>query len=282
MHTARCSVRPQLRAGRIIPLLVADTPLTALALHRAKAPAAAVGGFSISAVQARPDEGSMSRDEYLCRIEEILRAAPETAFVVDGESGFGDPESFFAEIARLPNAAVVFLEDQVTGDKRCGHMDRHAIVSVDEMQAIIRSAKRAQQNGEPMIMARTDARSAEGSIEAAIERGRAYAAAGADALFVEAPRSIEELKLIVSSFPQIPLLANIIEGGKTPELSAGELEELGFSFVVRPVAATLVYSRLICEMIEEFYGTGDLKQFYARHGKPALEEFRRLIGLSRL
>ncbi|MCB0346591.1 MAG: isocitrate lyase/PEP mutase family protein [Bdellovibrionales bacterium] len=279
--TTRISLRPLLKQNKIIPLLVADTPQTALALHQSGAKAAAVGGFSISAVQGRPDDGTMRRDEYLSLVAPVLNAAPQTAFVIDGEAGFGNPAEFISLIAKHPNASMIFIEDQVPTDKRCGHMDRHALVSVEEMQNNIREAVSAQINGEPMIMARTDARSAEGSIEAAIDRAKAYVEAGADALFVEAPRSVEELKLICESFPDTPLLANVIEGGKTPELSASQLEELGFSLVVRPVSVSLVYSKIVQEMISDFYGSGSLESFYRAHGKPELEDFRTFIGLNK-
>ncbi len=281
MTITRLSLRPLLAQKKIIPLLAADTPQTALALNEIEVPAAAIGGFSVAAVQGKPDNATMTRGEYLSLIGPILDSAPQTAFVIDGEDGFGDPAELVRLLSKYSNAAMIFIEDQMPGDKRCGHMDRHQIVPIERMQENIRSAVSAQNDGEPMIMARTDARSAQDSIQAAIDRGQAYAEAGADALFIEAPRSIDELELIGRSFQGVPLLANIIEGGKTPELSATELEELGFAMVVRPVSVSLIYSKLIREAAAEFYSTGALDEFFLRHGKPDLESFRKFIGLGK-
>lgn len=262
-------------------LLTADTAQTARAFEEISAPLASVGGFSISAVRGKPDNGLLDFESFVSATREITSAAPGVHFLVDAEAGYGNPERTIAELCSIPNIAIVFIEDQIEGDKRCGHMDRHAIVPVEQMSLRIESALAGRKSsGYPIIMARTDARSAEGSIEAAIARGKRYLEAGAEALFIEAPRSRVELEQVAKSFPGIPLMANLIEGGKTPELSFTELEQMGFRFIARPVATSLVYSRLMREMAREFYQTGELNDFYATYGKPELEEFRNFIGLA--
>lgn len=282
MSSERVSIRPLLQPGRALALLAADTPQTALAMHQAGVKAAAVGGFSINAIRGEPDHGQLSLDEYLEILKPLFSAAPSTAFLIDAEQGFDDPARTVQEFLKIPNASLLFIEDQIIGDKRCGHMDRHAIVSEDEMCCRLRDAVGAKnRDGEPFIMARTDARSACGSIEAAIDRARAYRKAGADVLFIEAPRSREELEQIAASFPDVPLLANIIEGGKTPELSVKELGQMGFQLVVRPVSITMMYTKLVQEMVREFYSTGELHQCYERFGQPSLDKFQEFIGLSR-
>jgi len=148
-------------------------------------------------------------------------------------------------------AAAIQLEDQVL-PKRCGHMDGKEVVSLDEGAAKIRAAVKARASAAFLIIARTDARSVHGMDEA-LRRAEAYVKAGADILFVEAPQSLEELRLVAEHFRGVTLMANMVEDGKTPLLTAAELGALGYRLVIWPVTALLtaakayeqVYARLL-------------------------------------
>jgi 2-methylisocitrate lyase-like PEP mutase family enzyme len=177
-----------------------------------------------------PDIGLLGRQEMS---DEVFRIADATNLPVfaDMDNGYGSPISVMRAMYDYERGgiAAVQLEDQ-TLPKRCGHFAGKSIVPPDEMVAKVRAAAAAR-TGETVIVARTDAIAVEG-IDAAIERARAYLRAGADVLFIEAPRSREEIALIGSTFRGVPLLINVVEGGKTPALPAEEFVELGFGIIL--------------------------------------------------
>lgn len=174
-----------------------------------------------------PDIGLISQREVADHVQR-LAGATDLPVIVDADTGYGGPLAVMRTIRMLDaaGAAAVQLEDQVL-DKRCGHFDDHRLVSADEMVAKIRAALDARGDGGPVLVARTDARGVHG-LDEAIRRARAYAAAGAEVIFVEAPRDVAEMRAIGRELAGIPLVANIVEGGKTPELDTAELGELGF------------------------------------------------------
>ncbi|MFC5753667.1 isocitrate lyase/PEP mutase family protein [Actinomadura rugatobispora] len=174
-----------------------------------------------------PDVGLISQREVADHVQR-LAGATGLPLVVDADTGYGGPLSVMRTVRLLDaaGAAAIQLEDQVL-DKRCGHFDEHHLVSAAEMTGKIEAAVAARGATGPLIIARTDARGVLG-LDAAIDRARAYAAAGAEVIFVEAPRTVEEMRTIGRELAGVPLVANIVEGGKTPELSVAELEELGF------------------------------------------------------
>jgi methylisocitrate lyase len=145
-------------------------------------------------------------------------------------------------------AAGVFLEDQVW-PKKCGHFEGKQVVGTEEHAAKIRAARDARGERDLFLVARTDARQPLG-LEAAIERCLAYKEAGADALFVEAPQSIEELERIADALPP-PLVANMIERGVTPHLSRSELRDLGFALIVCPLAALYSSAKAVTDVLTE-------------------------------
>lgn len=180
------------------------------------------------------DVGLVSLGEI---VEQAGRIADATdrPMIVDGDAGHGGPLSVMRTVHLLERAgaAAVQLEDQQT-PKKCGHFDGHQLVETGEMVAKLHAARRArssQGDDALVLIARTDARSVHG-IDEALRRGHAYLAAGADALFVEAPRSVDELERIGREFAGVPLVANVVEGGKTAPLSVAELASLGFSIVL--------------------------------------------------
>lgn len=185
-------------------------------------------GFGMSAaLLGKPDIGLLTASEIIEQSRRIARAV-DLPIIADLDTGYGG----VLNVVRCVSDAVdgglagVILEDQ-TWPKRCGHFDGKQVVTLEEHAAKIRAAVRARGDSGLVIVARTDARAVEG-LESAIVRGRAYLQAGADVLFIEAPESIEELRKIGEEFPSDYLFANPLEGGKTPCLPVGELQQLGF------------------------------------------------------
>jgi 2-methylisocitrate lyase-like PEP mutase family enzyme len=171
-------------------------------------------------------------------------------------------------------AAGVFLEDQVW-PKKCGHFQGKQVIPTEEHAAKIRAAADARGERDLFIVARTDARQPLG-LDAAIERCLAYKEAGADALFVEAPQSTEELEQVASQLPP-PLVANMIERGVTPHLTRTELAELGFQLIVCPLAALYAAAKAVTEVLTELKSAETTAAMYDR--MLAFDEFGELVGL---
>ncbi len=184
---------------------------------------------------AMPDLALITLSELADHVEAI-RGAVEIPIVVDADTGFGNPVGVRRTVQLLEQrgANAIQLEDQVF-PKRCGHFEGTEVVPAQEMVAKLHAALDARRDDSLLIVARTDARQAHG-LEAALERAERYREAGADVIFVEAPRSREELAEVGRRLPG-PLLVNIVEGGHTPQLPADELGRLGFTIVLYANAA---------------------------------------------
>jgi len=218
------------------PLLLAPgvfDALTALLAEQAGFEAVYLSGASIAYTRlGRPDIGLVTASEVADTLENI-RERISLPVIVDADTGFGNALNVGRTVKQLERAgaSVIQLEDQVT-PKRCGHLDGKALVSAQEMSGKIRAALDARHQA--LIMARTDAIAVEG-LDRALERAERYLEAGADVLFVEAPRSPDEMRAITARFAQrVPLLANMVEGGKTPVLDANSLEALGYRLAIFP------------------------------------------------
>lgn len=209
--------------------------LSALLVEQAGFDAAYVSGASIAYTRfGRPDIGLVSFSEVADTVGSI-RERVSIPLIVDMDTGFGNALNVQRTVRMLARAgaSALQLEDQVT-PKRCGHLNEKRLVGVGEMVGKIKAALDARPTDDVLLVARTDAIAVEG-FEAALDRAQAYADAGADVLFIEAPRSRKELKEIATRFQgRIPLLANMIEGGKTPLMDAGALQELGYSIAIFP------------------------------------------------
>ena len=182
----------------------------------------------------RPDIGLVSMMEVADTIA-MIRDRVDVPLVVDADTGFGNALNVQRTVRLFERmgASAIQLEDQTT-PKRCGHLTDKTVISAGEMVGKIKAALDARQSEETLIIARTDALAIEG-IEAAIARAERYAEAGADVLFVEAPRSSEQLSAIAGRLAsKRPLLANMVEGGSTPIHAASELGALGFKLVIFP------------------------------------------------
>jgi 2-methylisocitrate lyase-like PEP mutase family enzyme len=182
----------------------------------------------------RPDIGLVSMTE-VAGVLGAIRERIEIPIIVDADTGFGNALNV-ARTVRLferNGAAAIQLEDQ-TLPKRCGHLAGKTLASTGEMVGKIKAALDARASTDTLIIARTDAIAVDG-LDAALERAERYAEAGADILFIEAPKSDADMAAITSRFgARIPLLANMVEGGQTPAKSAGELQEIGFKITIFP------------------------------------------------
>ncbi|MEH2467392.1 isocitrate lyase/PEP mutase family protein [Nostoc sp.] len=202
-------------------------------------------GFGIAAsTLGLPDYGFVTATEMLYSVGRIAQAV-NIPLIADLDTGYGNALNVVRTIKDAVQLGVagVLLEDQ-EWPKKCGHFEGKRVISQAEHVGKIRAAVEARGDSGLVIIARTDVRASQG-LEEAIARGRAYIAAGADILFVEAPQSIEELKAIAAAFPNVPLVANIVEGGKTPEVSVAKLQQLGFKIVFFPLTALLAVTKVM-------------------------------------
>ncbi len=208
------------------------------------------GSGAANSLLGQPDLGLTTLTEMADQASRIC-AAVDLPVVADADTGYGGLLNVRRTIHEYDRAGVagLHLEDQVS-PKRCGHFEGKEVIPRAEMVAKIRAAIAARRDPDLVIIARTDARAVEG-LDEALERGHAYEEAGADALFIEAPRTVEEMRLIGRSF-RVPLIANMVEGGATPLLPAGELEALGFKLVLHAGtlarAAALAVQEVLCHL----------------------------------
>ncbi len=231
------SLRERLKRKPILLAPGVYDALGALLAEQAGFEALYLSGAGIAYTRlGRPDIGLVTASE----VENALASIRERValpIIVDADTGYGNALNVARTVRMLERAGgenlAIQLEDQVT-PKRCGHLDGKSVVSAGEMVGKIRAALDARQNAETLIVARTDAVAVEG-LKPALERAERYLEAGADVLFIEALRSAEEMKTALARFAgRAPLLANMVEGGKTPLHSATELEALGYSVVIFP------------------------------------------------
>jgi 2-methylisocitrate lyase-like PEP mutase family enzyme len=177
------------------------------------------------------------------RVRALAAAITPVPLIADGDNGHGG----IANVARLvrayeqAGAACIQLEDQVL-PKRCGHMDGKDVIPLTDAAAKIRAAAGARSSRDFLIMARTDARGVSG-LDESLRRADAYLEAGADLLFVEAPQSEAELRAIAARFRNVPLVANMVEDGKTPVLPAAVLGAMGYRLILYPISALLAVAR---------------------------------------
>ena len=225
----RAALRAHLSSGQPLVLPGASDAAGAMLIERAGFAAAYATGAGISNAQfGLPDIGLVSQTEIVAQLQRMF-AATGVPLVVDIDTGYGNVPSVIrtVQIFEQAGASALQLEDQAF-PKRCGHFDGHTLIESQEMQAKIAAAAAARQDAGLLLIARTDARGVLG-LDEALRRGHAYLEAGADALFLEAPRSLEEMERIGREFAGVPLVANMVEGGKTPSSSVEERHAMGFS-----------------------------------------------------
>jgi 2,3-dimethylmalate lyase len=232
--------------------------------------------YSVSAARlGEPDFGFLTQTEMTEAARSVCRVS-EAPVIVDADTGYGNAVNVLRTVHELQDAgaAGVFLEDQVW-PKKCGHMAGKRVVESEEHAAKIRAAVDARGERDLFVVARTDARQPLG-LDAAIERCLAYKEAGADALFVEAPQSVEELERVAEALPG-PLVANMIEHGMTPHLTRSQLRDLGYALIVCPVAALYAAARAVTDVLTELRDEETTRGAYDR--MLAFDEFNALVEL---
>ncbi len=257
----------------------AHDTLTARIVEQAGFKAVTIGGYSASAsILGKPDLSFLTLTEMVDCVSRIVDVTTIPLFA-DGDTGYGGVLNVRCTVKKLEKAgaAGMFIEDQVF-PKRCGHMLDKQVIEKQEMIAKVKAAVDARIDNDFIIMARTDALAVNG-IEDAIERGNLYAQAGADLIFVEAPTTIEQMQMITARI-DAPLLANNIEGGKSPLLSAAELEKIGYNTVVFPVAATYAVAKVVGGLMAELAANGTTAGFNRQ--MVSFDEFNDLVDLEQL
>ena len=251
--------------------------LTAKIVERAGFPAILMGGYSVSAVRlGKPDVGFLTMTEMADQVK-IIAEAVSVPLIADGDTGYGNPLNVMRTVEEYQKAgaAGIILEDQQF-PKRCGHMEGKQVIPMEEHLKKLEAAIEARGDRDTLIITRTDSLAPLG-LQEAIRRGKAYRDAGADVVFVEAPRTVEELKAIREAIPGVPLVANIIEGGKTPVLSARELKEMGYEIYFCGLTTVLVAAKAIMNAMthlrQEGSTAGLMDQMFS------FAEFNELIGL---
>ena len=254
-------LKDKLSEGFILAPGIYDA-LTGLIAAKAGAEAVYLSGASIAYTRfGRSDIGLVSVSE----VHDTLAAITDRIdipVIVDADTGFGNALNVQRTVRQFERvgASAIQLEDQ-SFPKRCGHLAGKTLVSKNEMVGKIKASLDARKNENTVIIARTDARAVEG-LDAAFDRAAAYRDAGADILFIEAPQSLEEMKNITATFGnELPLLANMVEGGKTPIASATELEDIGYHLAIFPGGAVRAIAHHLSAYYSGLLRDGNNKKF---------------------
>ncbi|OZD12581.1 carboxyvinyl-carboxyphosphonate phosphorylmutase [Rhodococcus sp. 06-156-3C] len=252
--------------------------LSARLIEQAGFEAVYMTGFGTTAsLIGRPDVGLISATEMVDNARRIV-AAVDVPVIADGDTGYGNAINVLRTVKLYEQAGVsaIQLEDQVT-PKRCGHMSGKQVIPLREMLGKITAALDARRDPDFLIIARTDAAAVDG-VNSAIERARAFAAAGADLLFVEAPSSTHDISRITQELSGVaPLVFNSAEGGKTPALTLPQLDELGFSLVLYPISTLLAATAGMRSILATIARDGT--PHAALPEVPSFDEFTSIVGL---
>jgi methylisocitrate lyase len=236
----------------------AHDAVTAKLAEQAGAPAIYVSGFVASAIVAgAPDFGVLTQTEMFEHIRRICRVTKVPVFA-DADTGYGNAldAQRTIQLWEEAGASVLHLEDQAM-PKKCGHFAGKQLISAEEMQQKLRAMLAARHDPDFFVVARTDAMGVT-DLDDALRRLEAYAAVGVDGLYVDAPRSIEQLKEIARRLKPLglPLLFNMVRSGKSPVLSLKEVYELGFDYAICPVEPMMAMHKAVKEMMETFLREG--------------------------
>lgn len=235
------------------------------------------GYGSSAALLGMPDFGFLHAGETVDNARRIIRAV-SVPVLVDADTGYGNPLNVWRLVRDLEalGAAGIFLEDQIW-PKRCGHMVGKDVIPKDDYLPKLKAAVEARKSKDFIIVARTDARAPLG-VDEAIERGRAYRKAGADVIFVEAPRTVEELKKVADEI-DAPLVANMIEDGVTPNLTGPELLKLGYRIAVWPLSGLYSATYAMREVFSELKKTSYTKK--TRKMMVTFKDFNEFVDLQK-
>ncbi len=255
----------------------AHDALSTLLIKQAGFKAFFIGGFPLVGVRyGVPDIGLVALGEIASGVRDIL-AVTDLPALVDVDNGYGDVKNvvYSVQTYERMGAQALFFEDLVS-PKRCGHIAGKVLLSCEDMEQRIRAAAENRLNPATFIIARTDAREVY-SLDEALRRGERYARAGADGIFIEAPESVEELGQVGKSLQGITLMANMLEGGRTPILRPAELADLGFGIVIYGISLLMRITRTMQEALADLR-SGELALVGTGVG---FEEYKRIVGFPR-
>jgi 2-methylisocitrate lyase-like PEP mutase family enzyme len=266
-----------LKEGKILVIPGVYDGLTARIAEKAGFEVIVMGGYSVAAARlGQPDVGYLTMTE-MCGQIKMISAAVSLPLIADGDTGYGNPMNVMRTVREYERAGAsgMLLEDQLW-PKRCGHMEGKQVIPMEEHVQKIRAAVEARSSGDFLLIARTDALRTHG-LEEAVRRGRSYREAGADVIFVEAPRTVDELRQIGEGLKGIPIAASLVEGGKTPLLTARELERLGYCIVFFGLTAVFTVARAWMDALTRLKAEGTTNGILDR--MLPFSEFNSLIGL---
>ncbi|MFN6976524.1 MAG: methylisocitrate lyase [Gemmobacter sp.] len=274
-ESAPARFRALLERPQILAMPGAHNGMAALQARVAGFEALYLSGAAMTAQMGLPDLGIITVDEVAFFIRQIVRAAG-LPVLVDGDTGYGEALNamHMVRVFEDAGAAAVHIEDQLL-PKKCGHLNDKRLADPRDMAAKVAAAVRARR--ELVVIARTDAAAAEG-IEGALARARLYVEAGADAIFPEALTSAEMFRAFRDGLPGVPLLANMTEFGRTPDLTAAAFQELGYRMVIWPVSALRVAARAQAQLYAALARDGSTLALRDRMQTRA--ELYALIGLN--
>jgi len=236
-----------------------------------------ITGYSLSAtLLGEPDFGLLTQTEVVSAAQRICSVV-DTPVIVDADTGYGNAINVRRTVQELIRAGAggIFLEDQIW-PKRCGHMKGKQVIPLNEHVKKIQAAVEAKGDRDFFIVARTDSRQALG-LDEAIKRGQSFKSAGADAVFIEAPESKQEMKEIARQVPG-PLVANMLERGVTPLMEPKELKELGFDLVVWPLAPLYAVAKSLTDVYTTLRRNGSTIRILDQ--LMPFDEFNGIVGLN--
>ena len=272
-------LREKLHQNKLIMAPGAYDGISARLVEEAGFPALYLTGAGVASSRlGMPDIGLLTLPEMMDTAKNIVNSV-NIPVICDIDTGYGNALNLMRAVRESlrTGLAAVQIEDQIT-PKRCGHISGKQLVDREEMVKKIRAAVRERGENELVLIARTDAIAVHG-FEDAIDRGRAYVEAGADVLFVEAPTTVEQMRSICCEFKGVPLLVNIVEGGgKTPCLSARELQEMGYRMAIYPVAAWVSAIKAIRDTLAVLKAEGTT--FGRADQMVSFKDMFELVGLS--
>ncbi|MGV8882884.1 MAG: isocitrate lyase/PEP mutase family protein [Rhodoglobus sp.] len=263
------------------PLVIpgVGTALEAVAAEAAGFPAIYVSGYATAAWRhGVPDIGIIALAEIQAALQSVA-SSTTVPVIVDADTGYGDVSNVADTVRRLEatGASAIQIEDQ-KWPKRCGHLRGKSVESMDVAVRKVRAAVRARRNDDTLIIARTDARATHG-LDEAIERAIRFHSEGADALFIDAPESFEELERISAEVPGLRV-ANMSESGKTPAMTREQFQSLGIELVLYPTSALRIASRAFVDFFADLARDGDSSAWVAR--MQSLDDLNSLVGIDQI
>jgi 2-methylisocitrate lyase-like PEP mutase family enzyme len=274
--TSTTTLRSVLNSHDYVVVPGVGTPLEARVVAETSFPCLYLSGYATAAaIHGVPDIGLIARAEMTENLRRVV-SVTDLPVIVDADTGYGDATGVAATVREMEaiGAAGIQIEDQIW-PKRCGHLEGKEVVERGVMLRKISAAVEARKSSETLIIARTDALAPLGVGEA-IARGQAYAAAGADLIFVDAPASVEDLKAIAGEVTGVPLIVNVSEGGRTPALPAREYSEMGFKVILYPSTGIRVAAAAWRSFFSSLVDTEDSRDTPTPF--MAFDDFNQLLG----